>query len=212
MLDDVFFNAEQWLSDEVALEFARAEGAAFVSGTGVVQPRGFTSYPVAATADSSRAFGTLEYTYTGASGAFKTLTSTVNPVDDLYTVVSRMKKGYRAGAAWVMNKNTLFTVMGFKDYQGRYVFNPTTAPGVEDTVLGYAVTEAEDMPDYTTASALAIAFGNFKRGYLIVDRVGTRVLRDPFSNKPYIGFYVTKRVGGGVTNSEAIKFLKFFTS
>ena len=212
MLDDVFFNAEQWLADSVGLEFARAEGAAFVSGTGVVQPKGFTTYSVAATADATRAFGTLEYLATGASGAFKTLSSTVNPADDLYTLVSKLKKAYRTGAQWVMNKSTLFAVMAFKDYQGRYVFSPTTAPGVNDTILGYPVQEAEDMADYTTASAYAIAFGNFKLGYLIVDRVGTRVIRDPFSNKPYVGFYTTRRVGGGCTNTEAIKLLKFYTS
>jgi HK97 family phage major capsid protein len=212
MLDDVFFNAESWLADEITIEFARAEGAAFVNGTGIQQPKGFTTYPVAATADATRAFGTLEYTFTGTNGAFKTLTSTVNPADDLFTVVSRMKKGYRAGCAWVMNKNTLFVVMGFKDYQGRYVFNPTTAPGIDDTILGYPVTEAEDIADYTTTNALAIAFGNFKRGYLIVDRIGVRTIRDPFSNKPYVGFYTTKRLGGSIMNTETIKFLKFGTS
>ena len=212
MLDDVFFNAESWLADEITIEFARAEGAAFVNGTGVQQPKGFTTYPVAAMADATRAFGTLEYTFTGTNGAFKTLSGTVNPVDDLFTVVSRMKKGYRAGCAWVMNKNTLFVVMGFKDFQGRYVFNPTTAPGIDDTILGYPVTEAEDMADYTATNALAIAFGNFKRGYLIVDRIGVRTIRDPFSNKPYIGFYTTKRIGGSIMNTETIKFLKFGTS
>lgn len=212
MMDDVFFNAEQWISDEVALEFARAEGAAFVNGTGIQQPRGFTTYPVAATADSSRPFGTFEYTFTGSAGAFKTTSTTVNPSDDLITVVSRLKKGYRANAVWVMNKNTLFTVMAFKDSQGRYIFNPTSAPGIEDTVLGYPIVEAEDMADYTTTNALAIAFGDFKRGYIIVDRVGTRVIRDPFSNKPYIGFYIVKREGGAALNTETIKFLKFGTS
>ena len=212
MLDDAFFNAEQWLADNIATEFARAEGAAFVSGTGVNQPMGFLSATAVATADATRTFGQLEYFATGASGAFKTLSSTVNPADDLFTLVGKLKKGYRQGSSWVMNKATKFAIMGFKDYQGRYVFNPATAPGIEDTILGYPLTEAEDMPDYTTASAYAIAFGNFKRGYLIVDRIGTRVIRDPFSNKPYIGFYTTKRLGGGVVNSEAIKLLKFYTS
>lgn len=212
MLDDAFFNAEQWLADNLATEFARAEGAAFVNGTGINQPMGFLSVTAVATADATRDFGSLEYLATGGSGAFKTLSSTVNPADDLYTLVSKLKAGYRQGSRWVLNKNTLFAIMAFKDYQGRYVFNPTTAPGVEDTILGYPVTEAEDMPDYTTANAYAIAFGNFKRGYLIVDRVGMRVIRDPFSNKPYIGFYTTKRLGGAVMNSEAIKLLKFGTS
>jgi HK97 family phage major capsid protein len=208
MLDDVFFNAEQWLAGEIATEFARAEGAAHVAGTGVNQPKGFTSYSTAATGDATRAFGTLEHVATGVSGAFKTLTSTVNPVDDLFTLVSKMKALYRPGCRWVTNKAVLFTIMAFKDYQGRYVFSPTTAPGTTDTILGYPVTEAEDMPTLA-ANSLSLAFGNFKLGYLIVDRIGTRVIRDPFSNKPNIGFYTTKRSGGSVLNSEAIKFLKF---
>ncbi len=209
MLDDVFFDAETWLGGEVATEFARAEGAAFVVGTGVNQPRGILSGPTpVATGDATRAFGTLEYVGTGASGAFKTLTSTVNPVDDLYTLIGKLKAGYRGGSNWLMNKATLFTIAAFKDYQGRYVFSPTSAPGVADAVLGYPVVEAEDMPAMASNS-FSLAFGNFKLGYLIVDRIGTRVIRDPFSNKPYIGFYTTKRVGGALTNTEAIKLLKF---
>jgi HK97 family phage major capsid protein len=208
MLDDVFFNAEQWLADNLATEFARAEGAAHVSGTGVNQPKGFATYTTAATADATRAFGTIEHVATGASGAFKTLTSTVNPADDLFTVVSKMKAMYRKGSSWITNKAILFEIMGFKDFQGRYVFNPTTAPGVEDTILGYPVVEAEDIP-VKAASSLSLWFGNWKQGYLIVDRIGTRVIRDPFSNKPFIGFYTVKRSGGAVLNSEALKALKF---
>lgn len=208
MLDDVFFNAEAWLADSVATEFARAEGAAFLVGTGVKQPKGLLSGATAATADATRAFGTIEHVATGVSAGFKALTSTVNPVDDLYLLVSKMKAAYRANARWLTNKAVLFTIMAMKDYQGRYVFSPTTAPGVADTILGYPVTEAEDVPALA-ASSLSLAFGDFKRSYLIVDRIGTRVLRDPFSNKPYIGFYTTKRVGGALTNSEAVKVIKF---
>lgn len=211
MLDDVFFNAEQWLAEEVALEFARAEGAAFITGDGTNKPTGFLAGATAATADSSRAFGTIEHIATGTSAAWKTLSATVNPADDLFTVVSKMKAAYRAGSSWVTNKALLFEIMSFKDYQGRYVFNPTTAPGVADTILGYPVVEAEDIAA-KGASSLSLAFGNFKLGYLIVDRIGTRVVRDPFSNKPYIGFYTTKRVGGALINSEAIKVLKFSAS
>lgn len=209
MLDDVFFNAEQWLAGEIATEFARAEGAAFITGSGVNKPRGFLAGPApVATADATRAFGTLEFVGTGTSGAWKTLSGTVNPVDDLFTIVSKLKAAYRPGASWVTNKALLFEIMAMKDFQGRYVFNPTSAPGVADTILGYPVTEAEDMPG-KAANSFSLAFGNFKMGYLVVDRIGTRVIRDPFSNKPYIGFYATKRVGGAVTNSEAIKVLKF---
>jgi HK97 family phage major capsid protein len=207
-LDDVFFNVDTWLADGIATEFARAEGAAFVVGTGVVQPKGFTQYTNVATGDATRAFGSVEFVGTGASGAFKTLSGTVNPADDLFTVVGKLKQAYRAGSSWVMNKSVLFTVMAFKDFQGRYVFNPMAAPGMQDTILGYPVVEAEDMTNLA-ANSYSVAFGNFKLGYLIVDRVGIRVIRDPFSNKPYVGFYTTKRLGGGLLNSEAIKLLKF---
>ena len=109
-------------------------------------------------------------------------------------LLRRLKAGYRAGSNWVMNKATLFTAAAFKDYQGRYVFMPTSAPGVADAVLGYPVVEAEDMQDLGS-NKFPVAFGNFKLGYLIVDRVGTRIIRDPFSNKPFIGFYTTKGLG-----------------
>lgn len=208
MLDDVFFDAESWLAGEIATEFARAEGAAHIGGSGVNMPKGFLSYNTATTDDGTRAFGTLQTVGTGVNGGFKAVSATVNPVDDLYTLVSKMKALYRSGASFVTNKSVLFTIMGFKDYQGRYVFTPTTAPGVADTILGYPVHEAEDMPALANGS-LSLAFGNWKLGYLIVDRIGTRIIRDPFTNKPNIGFYTTKRTGGAVTNSEAIKLLKF---
>lgn len=204
MLDDVFFNAESWLAEEVATEFGRAEGAAFVAGSGSNMPKGFLSYTTATTADGTRAFGSIQTVGTGAAGAFPTS----NPADFLINIVSQMKAAYRAGSVWVMSKAVLFQVAQFKDSAGRYIFNPVTAPGVPQTLLGYPVVEAEDMPALANNS-LSIAFGNFKLGYLIVDRIGTRVLRDPFSNKPYIGFYTTKRVGGAVINSEAIKLGKF---
>jgi HK97 family phage major capsid protein len=211
MLDDSFFNAEQWLAENAATEFARAEGQAMVSGNGINQPVGFLFKPTSATPDGVRAFGTLEHVATGVSGAFKTLTSTVNPVDDLFTLVGKLKAEYRKDACFVMNKATLFQVTSFKDYQGRYVFNPTTAPGQPDTLLGYPIYEAEDMPGIAANSA-SIAFGNFKRGYLVVDRIGTRVLRDPFSAKPAVTFYITKRLAGCIQNSECIKILKFSTT
>lgn len=211
MLDDVMFNADSWIAENASTEFARAEGSAFITGSGVNQPKGFLTSPLAATADSARAFGTLEYVATGTSGAFKTLSATVNPVDDLFTLVSKMKAEYRKDAVWVMSKDTLFRIMSMKDYQGRFVYNPATAPGMQDTILGYPVIEAEDMPGIG-ASSLSVVFGNFRRGYLICDRIGTRMLRDPFSNKPNVMFYTTKRLGGCVLNSECIKVLKFSAS
>lgn len=213
MLDDVFFNAESWLADEIAEEFGRQEGALFIGGAGAGsnQPQGFLTPTYVATADSTRTFGQLEYVPTGVAGGFAVVSSTVNPADILFTVVSKMKARYRQGASWVMNKDTLFKVASFKDAQGRYVFSPVVSPNVPAQLLGWDVVEAEDMPTIA-ASSLSISFGNFKRGYQIVDRVGTRIIRDPFTNKPYIGFYTVKRVGGAVINSEAIKAVKFSVS
>lgn len=209
MLDDVFFNAEAWLADEIAEEFARQEGALFISGagSGSNQPQGFLTPTYVATDDASRTFGQLQYVPTGVAGGF----AASNPADIFFTLVSKMKARYRQGSVFVMNKATLFTVAAFKDSTGRYIFNPITSPEVPATILGFPVTEAEDMPTIA-ANSLSVAFGNFKRGYQIVDRVGTRVIRDPFSNKPYIGFYTVKRVGGAVINSEAIKAVKFSVS
>lgn len=204
MLDDVFFDAESWLADNLATEFARAEGAAFVTGSGVNQPTGFLSGTLATADDATRTFGQLQYVPTGVAGDW----AAANKADVLYTLVGKLKAAYRAGASWVLPKATLFELAAFKDANGRYLFDFSTVPGKPSQLLGYDVTEAEDMPG-KAANALGVAFGNFKQGYLIVDRMGTRVVRDPFSNKPYIGFYTTKRVGGILVNSEAIKVLKF---
>lgn len=203
MLEDVFFNAEQWIVDEVATEFARAEGAAFVSGDGTKKPKGFLSYTTALTADSSRAFGTLQHVASGAAADW----AASNPQDKLLDLVYSLKAGYRGNARFVMNKGMLAEVRKFKQ-NGEYIWRPGLEAGQPDTLLGYGITEDENMPA-KAANALSIAFGDFKRGYLIVDRIGTQTLRDPYTNKPYVGFYVRKRVGGCVVDSSAIKLLKF---
>lgn len=207
MLDDVFFNAEAWLADELAEEFGRQEGALFISGTGSGQSTGLLSKTMAATADNVRAFGTVQYVPTGVSAGFPAS----NPADILLTLAGSIKARYRQNAKWLLNKATLFQITAFKDTLGRYIFNPIAAPNVPATLLGYEVVEAEDMPTIG-ANSYSLAFGDFKRAYTVVDRIGTRVIRDPFSNKPYIGFYTTKRVGGAVVNTEAYKTLKFSVS
>lgn len=207
MLDDVFFNAEQFIVDECYSEFAVKEGAAFVGGDGTKKPKGFLAYTTAATADSARAFGTLEHLATGVSAGW----AASNPADILITLVHKLKAGMRANARWVMNKGLMAEVRTFKDAEGNYLWRPGLEAGQPATLLGYGITEAEDMPA-KAANSLSIAFGDFKRGYTIVDRIGTRILRDPFTNKPYVGFYVTKRVGGMVVDSQAIKLLKFGTA
>ncbi|UVO52964.1 phage major capsid protein [Sphingomonas sp. SUN039] len=207
MLDDAAFDVEAWLADEIATEFARAEGAAFVGGSGTNRPKGFTTVPTANTVDGVRAFGTLQYVASGAAGAF----AASNPQDRLIDLVQALRPPYRQGATWVMNSKTLASVRKFKDSTGAFLWQPSLISGNADMLLGYPVVEAEDMPDIA-ADSLSIAFGNFKAGYLIVERAETSILRDPYSNKPYVYFYATKRVGGTVSNSEAIKVMKFAAS
>jgi HK97 family phage major capsid protein len=202
MLDDAQFDVEDWLAGEIAAEFAKAEGAAFVTGNGVNKPKGFLTQPTAATADGVRAFGTLQYVASGAAADFG-----ANPQERLIDLVQSLRAPYRQGAAFVMNASTLARIRKFKTSDGAFVWQPSLAAGQPATLLGYPVVEAEDMPDIA-ANALAIAFGNFKLGYLIAERSETAILRDPYSNKPFVNFYATKRIGGCVTNSEAIKVMK----
>lgn len=206
MLDDAAFDVEAWLADEIAREFARAEGAAFVSGNGTNKPKGFLAYATAVTPDSGRAFGTLQHVASGAAGAFA-----ANPEERLIDLVQSLRPPYRQGAVFVMNSSTLARIRKFKTSDGAFLWVPGIAAGQPATLLGYPVVEAEDMPDIA-AGSLSIAFGNFKAGYLIAERGETQILRDPYSNKPFVHFYATKRVGGAVTNSEAIKVMKFSAS
>jgi HK97 family phage major capsid protein len=204
-LDDLMFNVEAWVAASIADEFAFREGAAFVSGDGTNKPKGFLNYTTAATADSSRAWGTLEHVATGVSADF----AASNKGDKLVELVYKLKAGHRANAVWMTNKAILAEIRAFKESTtNAYLWQPGLAAGQPSTLLGYNVVEAEDMPA-KAANSLSIAFGDFRAGYTVVDRVGIRSLRDPYSNKPYVGFYVTKRVGGMVVNSEAIKVLKF---
>lgn len=211
-LDDIFFDAESWLQQELVEAFAIAEGAAFTTGDGSKKPKGFLSYTTAATADATRAFGTIEHIATGEAAAFKTASATVSPADDLITAIYKLKAGLRAGAAFMMNSLTMAAVRKWKAYgSGDYIWQPGVQAGQPSTLLGYAAIENEDMPD-VAANALPIAFGNWKRAYTIVDRVGVRVLRDPYTNKPYVGFYTTKRVGGMLVDSAAVKVVKIAAS
>ncbi len=207
MLDDAAFDVEGWLAGEIAHEFAKAEGAAFVNGTGTNQPKGFLTYATSSAADATRAFGTLQYLATGAAGAFPS----GSPQDVLIDLVQSLKAPYRQGAAFVMNSATLSRIRKFKTADGAFLWQPAMAEGAPTTLLGYPVIEAADMPDIA-GDSLSIAFGNFGRGYVIAERNETSILRDPYSNKPFVHFYAVKRLGGAVVNSEAIKLLKFAAS
>ena len=206
MLDDAQFDVEQWLADEIAAEFARAEGAAFVNGSGVNRPKGFLQSPTAVTPDAARAFGTLQYLASGAAGDFGAAAA-----ERLIDLVHALRAPYRQGASFVMNATTLARIRKFKTSDGQFLWQPSLVAGTPATLLGYPVVEAEDMPDIA-ANSLSIAFGNFRLGYVVAERQETQILRDPYTNKPFVTFYATKRVGGAVTNSEAIKLMKFAAS
>ena len=204
MLDDAAFDVEAWLANEIATEFARAEGAAFVNGSGVNRPKGFLAAANSAQADTVRPFGTLQFLTTGVAGGFPAS----NPQDRLIDLVQALRPPYRQGAVFVMNSSTAARIRKFKTSDGAFVWQTGLVAGQPDTLLGYPVVEAEDMPD-VAADSLSVAFGNFRAGYLIAERTETQILRDPFTNKPFVHFYATKRIGGQVSNSEAIKLLKF---
>lgn len=199
MLDDAFFDAEAWLADELAIEFSEQENLAFTSGDALKKPKGILAYATAATADSARALGTLQYVLSGAA-------ATLTP-DALIDLVYALKAGYRKNASFMLNSMTIPLIRKLKDADGNYLWRPGLDAGEPSTLLAKPVVENDDMP-VVAAGSLAIAFGDFKRGYTIADVRGTRVLRDPYTNKPFVGFYTTKRVGGGVMNSNAIKLLK----
>lgn len=202
MLDDAAFNLEAWLADEIATEFARAEGTAFVKGTGVNQPEGFINGTKSTADDSVRAFGTMQYIGSGSATGLGTALDT-----KLIDLIHSLRAGHRQGAVFVMNSTTLAAVRKLKTADGAFLWQPGMVEGQPNRLLGYPVIEAEDMPD-VAGGAFPIAFGNFRNGYLIAERSATRVLRDPFTNKPFVHFYATKRVGGKVLDTNAIKLLK----
>jgi HK97 family phage major capsid protein len=205
LLEDNAVNLDQWLATEVDQAFAVQEGTAFVSGDGSNKPKGFLSYTTIANA--SWVWGDIGYIATGAAGAFPSS----DPSDVLVDLIYALKAGYRQNAVFVMNRKTQASISKFKDSQGNYLWQPPAVAGGRASLMSFQVVEAEDMPD-VAANSLSIAFGDFGRGYLVVDRQGVTVLRDPFTAKPYVLFYTTKRVGGGVQDFDAIKLLKFAAS
>lgn len=208
LLDDARISIEQWLADEVSLTFAEMEGAAFVGGSGVNQPRGLLSYDKVA--DASYAWGKVGYIAGGVAAALTD--STHNGADALTDLVYAIKQGYRNGSRFLMNRKTQAAIRKLKSKtEELYLWQPSIQVGQPATLLGYPITDDDNMPDIG-ADKFPVAFGDFQRGYLIVDRVGVRVLRDPFTNKPYVHFYTTKRVGGGIQNFEAVKLLKIATT
>jgi len=200
LLDDASINMEAWLASKVAEKFARDEANAFVVGNGVNKPRGFLTFSSGTTLP-----GTIERFDTGVNGAFA---AAPNGGDVLINALYGLKQQYRANATWFMNRATLKLTRKLKDSDGAYLWSPGIAAGQPASLLGYPVASFEDMPDPATDS-LSIAVGDMREAYQIVDRLGIRTLRDPYSAKPYVEFYTTKRVGGDVVNFEALKLIEF---
>jgi len=205
LLEDSAVNIDEWLASEVEQAFAVQEGTAFVTGDGTNKPKGFLAYTTVAQASWS--WGNIGYIASGAAGAF----AASNPSDVLVDLIYAVKAGYRQSGVFVMNRKTQAVVRKFKDSGGSYLWQPPAVAGDRASLMNFPVVEAEDMPDIA-ANSLSVAFGDFGRGYLVVDRAGVRVLRDPFTAKPYVLFYTTKRVGGGVQDFDAIKLLKMAAS
>lgn len=204
LLDDASIDIEGWIADEVAIKFAEQEGAAFVTGTGVGQPRGFESYTMVANA--SYAWGSVGFIVSGGAASF----AASNPNDAILDLIYALKRGYRQNASFLCNDLTLAAIRKFKDSTGQYLWQPSIQAGQPGTLNGYPIESDDNMPDLGS-NAFPLAFADWSQAYVIFDRIGIRVLRDPFTNKPYVNFYTTKRVGGGIQNFEAIKLLKCST-
>jgi HK97 family phage major capsid protein len=204
ILDDAATNMEEWLGGEIAISFNEREGGAFISGTGAGQPKGFLTYAKVTTAT----WGSLQFRPSGVAADLSS--ASVNGGDALLDLVYLLKPAYRAAGAWIMNDLTTARVRKFKNTDGDYIWQPGLVAGQPATLLGYPVASDDNMPD-VAANAFPIGFGDWRRGYLIADRIGLRILRDPYTAKPYILFYTTKRVGAGVQNFEAIKLLRVST-
>lgn len=202
LLDDSFFNVENWLAEKVSSKLSRVENTAFITGDGVNKPRGLLTY--SSGVPSASAWDVIEQVNSGASGAF----AGSNPGDKLIDLVFKLKTAYRQGASWMMSRTTLAEARKLKDGQGNYMWQPNFGETAGSNLLGFSIVEAEDMPALASNS-LSIVFGNMNVAYQIVDRMGIRILRDPFTDKPNIKFYTTKRTGGDMVNFEAIKIMKF---
>jgi HK97 family phage major capsid protein len=202
LLEDSAVSIDEWLAAEVQDAFAAQEGMAFVTGDGVNKPKGFLSYTNVA--QSSWSWGNIGYVATGVAGGF----AASDPSDSLIDLIYAVRAAYRQNGVFVMNRKTQSEVRKFKDSTGNYLWQPPAVASGNATLMTFPVIDAEEMPNIA-ANSYSIAFGDFRRGYLVVDRTGVRVLRDPFTAKPYVLFYTTKRVGGGVQDFDAIKLLKF---
>jgi HK97 family phage major capsid protein len=204
-LDDMAVDVEAWLAGEVAIEFTEEEGASFLTGNGVNKPRGLLDY--AKVLNASYAWGSVGYVKSGDANAFIAASASAGPADCFVDTIYALKAGYRAGASWLMNDLTAARVRKFRDGDGNYLWQQSILAGQPSTFMGYPVETDDYMPD-VASNAFPVAFGDFRQAYLIVDRTGIRVLRNPFKSNGQVAFYTTKRVGGGIQNFEAVKLIR----
>jgi HK97 family phage major capsid protein len=212
LLDDSAFDAESWIVDAIGQQFALSEGAAFVTGSGLAQPMGFLTFAQGAapvtTADATRAFGVLQYVPTGQSGAF----ATTSPADALIELLHSLSAPYRVNASFLVGSDALRLIRQFKTASTlEYIWQPAAQAGQPSTLFGLPVYECPDMPTIA-ASSYSVAVGDWQRAYCIVDRLGTRMLRDNLTSKPNVLFYTWRRTGGALVDSNAVKVLKFSAS
>ena len=199
LLDDAVFDVEAWYADEVAKQFALMEGGAFWTGDGTNKPKGLLAYTTAATGDATRAYGTIQHRETATAG--------VIGADDVIDLTYDLKAGYRNNAMYFTNTTALRSIRKLKDTDGNYLWQRSLEMGQPSMLNGYGIDVDDSIPDVATGT-LSLAFGDMSRAYKILDVRGIRTLRDPFTNKPYVKFYTTKRVGGGCANTQAVKLLK----
>jgi HK97 family phage major capsid protein len=196
LLDDAAVNLESWLADKVSGKFARKEATAFISGDGSGKPKGILSY-----ANSAEGYGKVQVQ--------RTNTATALIGEDFIDVQTLLKEPYQKNASWLINRLMIGNVRKLKDtVTGQYIWQPGLLAGAPNVLLGRPVYMASDLDSTLAIDKFTAIYGDIKAGYLVVDRIGIRVLRDPFTAKPYVTFYTTKRVGGGVQNFEALKILQ----
>jgi HK97 family phage major capsid protein len=203
LLDDSAVDLEQWLGSEVDTEFNRQEGIAFLSGDGVNKPYGVLTYVTGAANAARHPYGAIKALGSQAAAAFTG--------DGLLDVMYDLPSEFAANAKWHMNRLSIGTARKLKDGQGNYLWQPSYASGQPQTLAGAPVVEYPDMP-LVAAGNIAALFGDMEATYLVVDRIGIRILRDPYTNKPFVHFYTTKRVGGGVHNPEPMRAVKIQAS
>tara|TARA_R110002124_G_scaffold99856_2_gene246121 strand:- start:471 stop:1646 length:1176 start_codon:yes stop_codon:yes gene_type:complete len=201
LLDDSAFDIEAWLAGRIADKFSRAEASAFIHGDGVDKPKGVLAHSMVD--NDAWIWGNLGYVPTGVDGEVT--------ADSVVDLVYALGAQYRSNASFVMSSKTAGRVRKLKDLDGRFLWSDGLALGEPARLMGYPVLVAEDMPD-VAMNSYSVAFGDFAAGYTVAERPDLRILRDPFSAKPHVLFYATKRVGGDVSDFAAIKLLKFGTA